>query len=200
MPRPPHTLCVYCGSGPGRNPAFMAAARDLGRAMAEAGIGLVYGGGSIGLMGEVARTVLAHGGHVTGIIPDFLVKAERMLDGVSELIVTHTMHERKMTMFERSTGFVALPGGLGTLEELTEISTWAQLDRHQKPIILCNVEDYWQPYLTLLDHMREEAFIRANTEFTMDVVASPSKVIPAYEFRQERLKSQSPSHALHRNL
>ncbi|HMT15254.1 MAG TPA: TIGR00730 family Rossman fold protein [Aestuariivirga sp.] len=200
MPRPPHTLCVYCGSGPGRNPAFMAAANDLGRAMAEAGIGLVYGGGSIGLMGEVARTVLANGGHVTGIIPDFLVKAERMLDGVSELIVTHTMHERKMTMFERSTGFVALPGGLGTLEELTEISTWAQLDRHQKPIILCNVEDYWQPYLTLLAHMREEAFIRANTEFTMDVVASPSEVIPAYEFRQERLKSQPPSQALHRIL
>jgi hypothetical protein len=200
MTRPPHTLCVYCGSGTGKNPAFMAAARALGLALAEAGIGLVYGGGSIGLMGEVARTVLAQGGHVTGIIPDFLVKAERMLDGVSELIVTRTMHERKMTMFERATGFVALPGGLGTLEELTEISTWAQLDRHQKPIILCNVEGYWDPYLTLLQHMREETFIRANGEFTMDVVKTAEDVIPAYEFRQQRLKAQPPGQALHRHL
>ena len=178
----------------------MAAARGLGRAMAEAGIGLIYGGGGIGLMGEVARTVLHHGGHVTGIIPDFLVKAERMLDGVSELIVTRTMHERKMTMFERASGFVALPGGLGTLEELTEISTWAQLDRHQKPIILCNVEGYWDPYLALIAHMREEAFIRASTEFTMDVVKTAEDVVPAYEFRQERLKAQPPSLAVHRNL
>jgi uncharacterized protein (TIGR00730 family) len=104
--------------------------------MANEGIGLVYGGGSLGLMGEVARAVIAAGGHVVGIIPEFLVNKERMLTDVNELIVTASMHERKMTMFERSDGFVALPGGLGTLEELVEISTWAQLDRHAKPIII----------------------------------------------------------------
>ena len=122
MTAPKHRLCIYCGSSTGNKPEFAAVARDLGRTMAEAGIGLVYGGGSVGLMGEVARAVLAAGGHVTGIIPDFLVSKERMLDGVNELIVTRTMHERKMGMFERSTGFVALPGGIGTLEELAAAS------------------------------------------------------------------------------
>src|SRR4029453_18341627 len=126
-------LCVYCGSGPGRNPAYMAAAKALGAAMADEGIGLVYGGGSLGLMGEVARSVIAGGGHVVGIIPEFLVNKERMLTEVNELIVTASMHERKMTMFERADGFAALPGGLGTLEELVEISTWAQLDRAATP-------------------------------------------------------------------
>ncbi len=151
MTKPDQNLCVYCGSGPGKNPIYMAAARSLGQAMVAAGIGLVYGGGSLGLMGEVAKTVLQAGGYVTGIIPEFLGTKERMLTGVNELIVTKSMHERKMTMFEHSTGFVALPGGIGTLEELTEISTWAQLDQHAKPIILCNIENYWEPYLTLLE-------------------------------------------------
>src|SRR5688500_19403511 len=129
-------LCVYCGSGPGLDPAFAEAARTLGRSLAEADIGLVYGGGSLGLMGELAKATLAAGGRVTGIIPDFLVQRERMLTDVNELVVTANMHERKMAMFERSDGFVALPGGMGTLEELVEISTWAQLGRHNKPIIL----------------------------------------------------------------
>ena len=181
--KPTQNLCVYCGSGPGKNPVYMAAARTLGRAMVEAGIGLVYGGGSLGLMGEVAKTVLEAGGHVTGIIPEFLGTKERMLTGVNELIVTKSMHERKMTMFERSTGFVALPGGIGTLEELTEISTWAQLDQHAKPIILCNIENYWEPYLTLLKHMRAERFIREGMEFKMDVVKAAADVVPAFEFR-----------------
>ncbi len=183
MKIPDHMLCVYCGSGPGKNPSYMAAARGLGFAMANAGIGLVYGGGSLGLMGEVARTVLEAGGHVTGIIPSFLGTKERMLTGVNELIVTKNMHERKMSMFERSTGFVALPGGIGTLEELTEISTWAQLDQHAKPIIVCNIDGYWDPYLTLIRHMREEKFIREGMEFKMDVVASATEVVPAYEYR-----------------
>ena len=112
---PARRLCVYCGSSPGKNPAYLDAARTLGASMAEAGIGLVYGGGSIGLMGEVARSVLARGGHVTGIIPEFLVTKERMQDGVNELIVTNSMHERKTLMFEKSAGFVALPGGIGDL-------------------------------------------------------------------------------------
>jgi hypothetical protein len=161
----------------------MAAAKSLGSAIVEAGIGLVYGGGSLGLMGEVAKTVLDAGGHVTGIIPEFLGTKERMLTGVNELIVTKSMHERKMAMFEHSTGFVALPGGIGTLEELTEISTWAQLDQHAKPIILCNIENYWEPYLTLLKHMRAERFIREGMEFKMDVVKTAADVVPAFEYR-----------------
>ena len=181
--KPARNLCVYCGSGPGKNPVYMAAAKSLGDAMVEAGIGLVYGGGSLGLMGEVAKTVLDAGGHVTGIIPEFLGTKERMLTGVNELIVTKSMHERKMTMFEHSTGFVALPGGIGTLEELTEISTWAQLDQHAKPIILCNIENYWEPYLTLLKHMRAERFIREGMEFKMDVVKTADDVVPAFEYR-----------------
>ena len=183
MRKPARNLCVYCGSGPGKNPVYMAAAKSLGDAMVEAGIGLVYGGGSLGLMGEVAKTVLDAGGHVTGIIPEFLGTKERMLTGVNELIVTKSMHERKMTMFEHSTGFVALPGGIGTLEELTEISTWAQLDQHAKPIILCNIENYWEPYLTLLKHMRAERFIREGMEFKMDVVKTAADVVPAFEYR-----------------
>lgn len=183
MRKPARNLCVYCGSGPGKNPVYMAAARNLGSAMVEAGIGLVYGGGSLGLMGEVAKTVLEAGGHVIGIIPEFLGTKERMLTGVNELIVTKSMHERKMTMFEHSTGFVALPGGIGTLEELTEISTWAQLDQHAKPIILCNIENYWEPYLTLLKHMRAERFIREGMEFKMDVVKTAADVVPAFDYR-----------------
>lgn len=116
-------LCVYCGSGPGRNPAYMEAARTVGTALAENNIGLVYGGGSLGLMGETARATIAAGGRVTGIIPQFLVQREQMLTNVNEVIVTQNMHERKMSMFEHSDGFVALPGGIGTLEELVEIST-----------------------------------------------------------------------------
>jgi uncharacterized protein (TIGR00730 family) len=189
-------LCVYCGSGNGRNPAYLTAARTLGKAMAEAGIGLVYGGGSLGLMGEVARSVLENSGHVTGIIPEFLANRERMLTDVNELIVTNDMHERKMTMFARSSGFVALPGGLGTLEELSEISTWAQLGQHQKPIILCNVEGYWDPLVTLLDHMREERFIRPELEFRMDVVEQASEVVPAFEYRLKATPQRVPEQPL----
>ena len=196
MIKPARNLCVYCGSGPGKSPVYMAAARNLGNAIVEAGIGLVYGGGSLGLMGEVAKTVLEAGGHVTGIIPEFLGTKERMLTGVNELIVTKSMHERKMTMFEHSTGFVALPGGIGTLEELTEISTWAQLDQHAKPIILCNIENYWEPYLTLLKHMRTERFIREGMEFKMDVVKTADDVVPAFEYRLANSHQKVPMELL----
>jgi uncharacterized protein (TIGR00730 family) len=189
---PALNLCVYCGSGPGRNPVYMAEAAELGASLAAAGIGLVYGGGSLGLMGEVARSVIANGGHVTGIIPSFLGTKERMLTGVNELIVTKTMHERKMTMFEHSAGFVALPGGIGTLEEITEISTWAQLDQHAKPIILCNVNGYWDPLLDLLQHMRAEKFIREGMEFKLDVVKSATEVVPAFEHRIAHARPKVP--------
>jgi uncharacterized protein (TIGR00730 family) len=154
------TVCVYCGSGPGTNPHFMEAAIALGKALAENGIRLVYGGGSIGLMGAVASSVLDHGGTVTGIIPDFLTTRENALTRVQEMIVTPDMHERKRLMFERSDAFVALPGGIGTLEELVEQLTWQQLGRHSKPVLLANIDGFWEPLLALLAHMRATEFIR----------------------------------------
>jgi uncharacterized protein (TIGR00730 family) len=154
------TLCVYCGSGPGTNPRFIEAAIALGRTLAENSIRLVYGGGSIGLMGAVATSVLDHGGSVTGIIPDFLTSRENALTRVQEMIVTPDMHERKRLMFERSDAFVALPGGIGTLEELVEQLTWQQLGRHSKPILIANIDGFWEPLLALLIHMRATQFIR----------------------------------------
>src|ERR1700742_4477557 len=154
------TVFVYCGSGPGTNPRFIEAATSFGKALAENGVGLVYGGGSIGLMGAVAKATLDHGGTVTGIIPDFLTRREHALGGAQELIVTHDMHERKRLMFERSDAFVALPGGIGTLEELVEQLTWQQLGRHSKPILLANIDGFWEPFFDLLGHMRATAFIR----------------------------------------
>jgi uncharacterized protein (TIGR00730 family) len=154
------TVCVYCGSGPGTNPHFIEAAIAFGKAIAESGVRLVYGGGSIGLMGAVATSVLDHGGTVTGIIPDFLTARENALTRVQEMIVTPDMHERKRLMFERSDAFVALPGGIGTLEELVEQLTWQQLGRHSKPILIANIDGFWEPLLALLTHMRATQFIR----------------------------------------
>jgi uncharacterized protein (TIGR00730 family) len=154
------TVCVYCGSGPGTNPRFVEAAKEFGKILAENSIRLVYGGGSIGLMGAVATSVLDHGGTVTGIIPDFLTTRENALKRAQELIITPDMHERKRLMFEHADAFVALPGGIGTLEELVEQLTWQQLGRHSKPVLLANVEGFWEPLLALLAHMRETQFIR----------------------------------------
>ena len=173
-----HNVCVFCGSGPGRNPAYVEAAHTLGRSMAKAGLGLVYGGGSLGLMGETARAVLGEGGRVTGIIPKFLSEKERMLKEVDELILTDDMHERKRLMFERSDAFVALPGGIGTLEELVEQMTWAQLGRHDKPVVIANIENFWAPLSALLDHMRAEAFIRAGLEIRYTVVDRVEDLVP----------------------
>jgi uncharacterized protein (TIGR00730 family) len=162
------TVCVYCGSGPGTNPRFIESAIALGKALAENGIRLVYGGGSIGLMGAVATSVLDHGGTVTGIIPDFLTSREHALTRVQEMIVTPDMHERKRLMFERSDAFVALPGGIGTLEELVEQLTWQQLGRHSKPVLLANIDGFWEPLLALLAHMRATEFIRPS--LTVDIL------------------------------
>jgi uncharacterized protein (TIGR00730 family) len=162
------TVCVYCGSGPGTNPRFIDAAIALGKTLAENGIRLVYGGGSIGLMGALATSVLDHGGTVTGIIPDFLTARENALTRVQEMIVTPDMHERKRLMFERSDAFVALPGGIGTLEELVEQLTWQQLGRHTKPVLLANIEGFWEPLLALFTHMRATQFIRPT--LTIDIL------------------------------
>lgn len=176
--RPERSVCVYCGSGHGTDPAYTAAARLLGRSLAEAGIGLVYGGGSLGLMGEVARATLGAGGHVTGIIPTFLTEREHMLKEVNDLIVTRDMHERKQLMFDHSSAFVALPGGVGTLEELVEQLTWSQLGQHTKPIIIADIGGFWSPFLELLDHMRKATFIRPGLEVRFRVVAEASEIVP----------------------
>lgn len=154
------SLCVYCGSGNGNDPAFLKAAADLGQAMAEAGIRLVYGGGNTGLMGTVARAVLANGGQVTGIIPEFLKDREVMLQGADDMIVVPDMHTRKQLMFDRADAFVALPGGVGTLEEVVEQLTWSQLGQHSKPILIADINGFWKPLLSLFEHMRETEFIR----------------------------------------
>jgi uncharacterized protein (TIGR00730 family) len=154
------TVCVYCGSGPGTNHRFVEAASALGRILADNGVSLVYGGGSNGLMGAIAKSTLDHGGNVIGIIPEFLISRENAMARVQELIVTPDMHERKRLMFERSDAFVALPGGIGTLEELVEQLTWQQLGRHTKPVLLANIDSFWEPLLALLTHMRATEFIR----------------------------------------
>ena len=171
-------ICVYCGSNAGTNPAYAKAALQLGQTMAKAGIGLVYGGGGLGLMGELARSVLAHGGRVTGIIPAFLSKKERMLRDVTELIVVDDMHQRKKLMFDKSDAFVALPGGIGTLEELVEQLTWAQLGRHAKPIVLVDVKGFWTPFLDLIGHMKAQSFIRPNMDVTFRRVERVEDVLP----------------------
>jgi uncharacterized protein (TIGR00730 family) len=172
------SICVYCASGPGTNPAFMEAAKSFGRILAENGIRLVYGGGSVGLMGALAESVLAHGGAVTGIIPDFLVNREHMLVDVQERIITRDMHERKRVMFERADAFVALPGGVGTLEELVEQMTWAQLGRHKKPILILNVARFWDPLVALLDQMEDLEFIRRGMTVKYLVAERVEEILP----------------------
>jgi uncharacterized protein (TIGR00730 family) len=171
-------ICVYCGSGPGTDPAFVEAARAFGNILAKNGIGLVFGGGAVGIMGELAQAVLHHGGEVTGIIPDFLVAREHAVKDTQGLIVTHDMHERKRKMFEMADAFVALPGGVGTLEEIVEQMTWAQLGRHKKPILLANIQGFWQPLCALLDHMKALEFIRGDLNFDLLVADRVEDILP----------------------
>ncbi len=180
-------ICVYCGTGIGAKPVYEATAKALGQAMAAAGIRLVYGGGSLGLMGTVARSVIEAGGQVTGIIPSFLTGREVMLDDVDELIVTADMHERKRLMFERADAFVALPGGIGTLEETVEMMTWAQLGQHKKPVLLADIDGFWTPLLELLGHMSEEGFIRPGHEVPFLVASSADAVVPTLQAEAARL-------------
>lgn len=176
---PSRSICVYCGSGHGTDPAFNAAAVQLGEAFARHNIRLVYGGGNVGLMGTIARTVIDAGGLVTGIIPEFLKAREVMFADADETIVVPDMHTRKMLMFEKSDGFIALPGGVGTLEELVEQLTWSQLGRHSKPVMLANINGFWDPLLTLFEHMREFEFIRKEFEVTYKTYASVDALIAA---------------------
>jgi uncharacterized protein (TIGR00730 family) len=173
-----NSICVYCGSGPGTKPAFAEAARRLGQVLAENGIKLVYGGGSGGLMGALAKSALDHGGFVTGIIPDFLTEREHILMRAQERIVTRDLHERKRIMFERADAFVALPGGIGTMEELVEQLTWAQLGRHRKPILIANIDRFWEPLCALLDHMRRLEFIRDGLHVNLLVADRVEDILP----------------------
>jgi uncharacterized protein (TIGR00730 family) len=167
----------------------MDAATSFGRVLAENNIGLVYGGGSVGLMGALAEAVLDGGGRVTGVIPEFLVNREHMLLRVQERIVTRDMHERKRIMFERADAFVALPGGIGTLEELVEQLTWAQLGRHRKPILILNIEGFWDPLCALIDHMRRLDFIRADLSVRLLVVEKVDEILPKL-FAEARLVAE----------
>jgi len=176
-----NALCVYCGSSPGTDPAFVAAAQSFGKILAENHIRLIYGGGSVGLMGAVAHAVLDHGGHVTGIIPEFLTKRERPRHIAQELIVVPDMHSRKRAMFEHADGFVALPGGLGTLEEVVEQLTWAQLGRHKKPILIANIAGYWNPLLTLIEHMRTVKFVPSAFNVDFLVATRVEDILPAMQ-------------------
>lgn len=172
------SVCVYCGSSFGSDPAHEAAATRLGQLIAEAGLRLVYGGGSVGLMGTVARAALESGGQVTGIIPHFLEEREVMLDTLEDLVITRDMHERKHLMFQKSDAFIALPGGIGTLEEAVEMMTWAQLGQHRKPVVLANINGFWSPLLELLDHMRAQGYIRPDTEVPYLVARKTEDILP----------------------
>jgi uncharacterized protein (TIGR00730 family) len=171
-------ICVYCGSGPGTDPAYLEAARAFGAILAKNGIGLIYGGGAVGMMGEIARAVIENGGETTGIIPEFLMVREHALKQTQGLIVTRDMHERKRKMFEMADAFVALPGGVGTLEELVEQLTWVQLGRHRKPVLLANIKGFWEPLCALLDHMKTLEFIRDDLSFDLLVAARVEDIVP----------------------
>jgi len=171
------SICVYCGSSPGNDPIYVEAALAFGEALARERIKLVYGGGGIGMMGALADAALAGGGEVTGIIPDFLVAREKALEGARAVIVTNDMHERKRTMFELADAFVALPGGIGTLEELVEQMTWIQLGQHRKPLLLLNLKGFWDPLIALLKHQQQEGFIRKGS-FQYLLADQPEQIIP----------------------
>ena len=176
------SVCVYCGSSPGRDEIYAKAGHLLGRSLAKSGLRLVYGGGTKGIMGAVAEGALRAGGKVTGIIPRFLINkeaTETALDRLDELLITDNMHERKHKMFEKSDAFVALPGGIGTVEEIVEVMTWAQLGHHRKPIVFGNVGGFWDPMLALLDHMTAEGFIHTAQRVKPLVVADPEAIVAA---------------------
>jgi uncharacterized protein (TIGR00730 family) len=180
------SVCVYLGANKGAAPVYAEAARGLGAALAKAGVRLVYGGGAVGLMGILARAVMEGGGEVTGIIPQFLKDREVMLREVDDLIVTANMHERKSAMFERADAFVALPGGIGTLEEVVEVMTWAQLDQHAKPVLIVNINGFYDPLIALFERMMKEGFLHKSfmgnhTDLPVDFVTSVDDVIPTLQ-------------------
>lgn len=176
------SICVYCGSSDGRGETYLQAGRDLGRSLAANRLRLVYGGGTKGIMGAVATATSEGGGSILGIIPRFLIGKETsgsVRIPNLELVVTEDMHARKHRMFEESDAFVALPGGIGTLEEIVEIMTWAQLGRHSKPIVFANIGGFWDPVLALIDHMKKEGFLHSLQRLRPLVVEQADEIVPA---------------------
>ncbi|PMR76266.1 TIGR00730 family Rossman fold protein [Billgrantia endophytica] len=174
-------FCIYLGSRDGRDSAFIEATRDLGRALVARGHGLVYGGARIGLMGELANTVLAEGGDVIGVMPDHLVEREQAHEGLSQLIRVHNMHERKASMAAHADAFIALPGGIGTLEELFEVWTWQYLGLHDKPIGVLDTAGFYSPLLTFLDAIVEQGFLNGRTRNRLIDAETPSALLDALE-------------------
>ena len=172
-------LCVYCGSAAGLDPCYQDAARELGGALAKAGIELIFGGGRVGLMGVLADAVLAGGGRVVGIIPRRLRDAELAHPGAGELVIVGSMHERKRQMAERADAFAILPGGIGTLDETFEILTWRQLGLHDKPIFLVDVAGYWQPLRDLLDHLSAQGFTASLVPKLLEIVPNVAELMRA---------------------
>jgi hypothetical protein len=183
------SVCVFCGSSQGNDPKFAASAVELGVELARENLGLVYGGGSLGLMGVVARAAIAAGGHVVGIIPSSLCAREKPPDNLHELVVTTSMHTRKQAMFDRSSAFVALPGGVGTLDETVEQMTWMKIGHHQKPIVFLNVDGYWDPVLAMFDRMLACDFVAG--EVGVEVVRYADEVIPAIKAYWDRETRES---------
>lgn len=185
------SICVFCGSGNGQDPKFKIAAKTLGHLFAEHEIELIYGGGDMGLMGTISAAVKEKGGKTTGIIPEFLLKYQNENYETTGLIVTKDMHTRKAKMYDLADAFIALPGGIGTLEELVETMTWAQLGTHQKPIALLNTSNFWQPFLSLMDHMKDESFIRTGLEVNFQVVDEPEQIINELMKRKNELINET---------
>jgi uncharacterized protein (TIGR00730 family) len=171
------SVCVFCGSSTGIEPAYTEAARSLGTTLAEADIRLVFGGGHVGLMGEISNAVIAAGGDVIGVIPKFLVERELAHEGLSDLRIVGSMHERKALMSDLSEAFIALPGGTGTLEEFFEVLTWAQLGEHKKPCGLLNVAGYYDPLLTVFDRMVEAGFLSESNRALLLVEGDPERLL-----------------------
>jgi hypothetical protein len=175
------SVCVYCGSSSRGRKTHHEAAQRLGNLLVDRGIRLIYGGGRVGLMGVIADAVLAAGGEVTGVIPDFLEEREVGHTNCTELVVTNSMHSRKQKMAELSDGFVILPGGLGTLDETFEIVTWKQLGIHDKPIVIADIDGYWRPLDALIQYMIEERYVRPEYRELFEVVASVDDVLPTLD-------------------
>jgi uncharacterized protein (TIGR00730 family) len=177
----PRDVCVFCGSQPGNDPAYLEAARATGRLLAGAGIGLVYGGGRTGMMGAVADAAIEAGGRVVGIIPEPLKRREVGHTGLAELIVVRSMHERKQMMADRAGAFVMLPGGFGTFEEFCEILTWAQLGMHDKPCVLVNTKGYYAPLVAMFDLATREGFVHAEHRMLAQAVDGPEDLLDAFD-------------------
>jgi len=180
------SICVYCGSSPGSDPAFLRAAREVGVLLAQRGHTLVYGGGNVGLMGMVADAAMTAGGRVIGVIPDNLARKELAHEGLTKLHVVASMHERKALMASLVDGFLALPGGVGTLEEIIEVFVWTQLGLHAKPCALLNVNGYYDPLAAFLTHMTDSRFLRAEQLSQLIIAREPSEAL-------ERLLSATPT-------